>query len=323
MVCNRMTLSSALLLAGMLLLPRTVLAGRTTCLTGTDPTVAGDAEQLQALRDAARSACPCASYDGTGGKTRADYRNCTKAVIAATTTPPSGTLRPQCRGVAKKFFANATCGIDPSLHAHPCIEKNTMNGKVTCRVRSQTAKDGSTPTLACVTSDKATKDSCADHSSCIDSADVNDDLLIAAPGDDGHCRRMDCDAQFGHDWARCDAHTAPCAQECVDHNDLSSCHDGCRYGLQECRSIATQTRDACAADPAPGCDAVRTGTLNLCAATVVVNHGDESMTVSVFERPCHNTFFFDPYCAAASTTFFGSTCPAGAEQAWTECRGME
>lgn len=81
------SLSPSLLPATLFLslvgLASSALAGaEDKCLVGTAPGVAGDAAQIRAVRQQIDAACPCASFDGSLGKTRGSYGKCAKEVIA-------------------------------------------------------------------------------------------------------------------------------------------------------------------------------------------------------------------------------------------------
>lgn len=58
------------------LAPAAAQAGKTTCLTGTDPSVAADSGQIAAVRAVVEADCPCATYDGSSGKTHGKYTAC-------------------------------------------------------------------------------------------------------------------------------------------------------------------------------------------------------------------------------------------------------
>jgi hypothetical protein len=144
-----------------------------TCLTGTDP--AGDAAQISAVRAVIDAACACSGFDGSKGKTHVNYVKCAKDIITAQT--PTN-LRPQCTGTVKKFYSNSTCGVNPMLHVAPCVRKSQKSGAVTCSIKS---------TTACGNSPAFTQVACPAYTTCIDAADTNHDLVIAAPGDTGGC----------------------------------------------------------------------------------------------------------------------------------------
>lgn len=146
------------------------------CLVGSVPEVAGDAAQIAATRALIDAACPCGDFDGSPGKTRGNYGKCAATVIAS--QAGASMLRPQCEATVKKLTLLSTCGADPSKQAAPCIRTTTSSGKVKCTIK---------PASRCTGSGGSTSVACTEHTSCIDAADTNGDLLIAAPGDDGAC----------------------------------------------------------------------------------------------------------------------------------------
>ena len=160
-------------------------AGAKTCLTGTDPAVAADATQIVAVRSLIEPACPCTSFDGTKGKTHASYVACASRLIA--TEFDAGHLRRPCKGVVRAFYARSTCGFPVNPHHVVCIKRMLRSGHVSCAVKSTTKKDG-TPIAGCAgVIGKFNQIACPDFAKCIDAADTNADLIIAAPGDSGDC----------------------------------------------------------------------------------------------------------------------------------------
>jgi pimeloyl-ACP methyl ester carboxylesterase len=76
--------------------------------------VLSDRQDVAAVRAAVERACPCASFDGTLGKTHHAFVRCAKAVIrdASDGTPVLGafTLRPECGAEVRKIYRTAACG---------------------------------------------------------------------------------------------------------------------------------------------------------------------------------------------------------------------
>ncbi|HEY2775082.1 MAG TPA: lamin tail domain-containing protein [Candidatus Binatia bacterium] len=163
------------------LAPTAAVAGPTSCLIGSDPIVAGDAQALRDARTTIDAACPCATYDGSDGHARSDFAACIKTQMASLTS-----VRKPCLGTLKKFYKNSRCGRSAIVGARPCIYTSVADGSVNCKIRTKYKTDG---TLAdkCLSSAKATATECAGVDTCIDAADTNQDLLIAAPGDSGQC----------------------------------------------------------------------------------------------------------------------------------------
>ena len=156
-----------------------------TCLTGTAPDVTNDPSQIRAVRSMVDAGCVCSSFDGTTGKTHKDYVKCAAGIIAAQV--PAAPLRPQCKRTVKKYYANAICGRNPNQHTEPCITTALKTGKITCAIKPSTKKDGVTPTNACSSTTKATRVACPAYTQCLEAADTNNDLIIAAAGDTGMC----------------------------------------------------------------------------------------------------------------------------------------
>ena len=160
-------------------------ASSLTCLTGSDPATAGDATALAAVRALVDAACPCASFDGLSvGHTHGDYIRCARPVVAAEVA--GGHLRRQCMGNMKRMLAFSTCGFDPALGARPCITRSLVNGSVSCRIRARTTRNG-TPRDKCINTPAARAVQCPAFTHCMDAADTNADLRIAAPNDNGLC----------------------------------------------------------------------------------------------------------------------------------------
>jgi len=77
------------------------------CLTGDS---LADQRALAALRATTETACPCASFDGTPGARRGDYRRCAKDALDDALT--AGALRAECRRTAQLVLKGARCGSD-------------------------------------------------------------------------------------------------------------------------------------------------------------------------------------------------------------------
>jgi len=85
-------------------------AAKLTCLTGSDPAVVFDAGQIAYARDYIQYfACNCSSFDGSPGKTRADYLKCAKGQVDRVLVA-NGWLRKQCKGTVKAYYSKSTCG---------------------------------------------------------------------------------------------------------------------------------------------------------------------------------------------------------------------
>jgi len=161
----------------VVLVPGVSWAAAKTCLTGTAPEVAADPAQIAAVRTQIDSTCACASFDGSAGKTHGSYVSCVNATIKSQVQ--TGNLRTQCQATVKKYYSTSTCGVLPSLGAVPCIRTSSTSGKVTCAIA---------PAAKCVGQRGVTSyTACPSATTCVDAADTNHDLMIAAPGDSGSC----------------------------------------------------------------------------------------------------------------------------------------
>ena len=176
-----------LVLAGLLsFVASDARAAGKTCLTGTAPEVAGDPAQITALRQTIDATCDCASFDGSAGKKHGNYVRCANNAIL--TAVGANQLRPQCKSTVKQFYLDSTCGQNPKLHEVVCIKKTLANGKLGCSIKPTTRGDGVTPSDTCAPSPgKLDQVPCPGFVRCIDAADNNGDLRIAAPGDTGAC----------------------------------------------------------------------------------------------------------------------------------------
>lgn len=155
-----------------------------TCLTGTAPDVVNDLTQVKAVRALVDAACSCANFDGSRGKTHANYVACAMTVVSSQI--PTN-LRSRCKQTVRTYYARSTCGTNPNLHSQPCIQTSVRSGKVTCTIKGTTRANGVTTTNACTSTLSLTRVTCSAHTQCIEAADTNGDLVIAAPGDSGLC----------------------------------------------------------------------------------------------------------------------------------------
>jgi hypothetical protein len=170
----------AAILATLLMAPPPARAGKLTCLTGTDPLVADDARQLVLARFLLigfNFDCPCGSFDGSPGKTHADWLHCVKAKDDAGVVIRIGYLRPQCKATLLKQLKTAACGYAATLSAEPCVRRSLGSGKVTCAIK---------PSAQCVPKPgKFTQAPCA-QLDCVEAADTSNDGIISAK-DSGAC----------------------------------------------------------------------------------------------------------------------------------------
>ena len=152
-------------------------AASTSCL-GDAPVALGDAAAIRTVRTAIDAFCPCDSYDGSADLDRRAYKRCAKDVIA--TLVNAGAMRSECRTKAKRFSFKSTCGYAPSRNAAVCTHEALASGAVSCSIELPGSQCRDTAGV-----DDATR--CTAHTHCIDAADTNGDLRIAAPGDTGGC----------------------------------------------------------------------------------------------------------------------------------------
>lgn len=165
----------AMLLGVACLVPRSVAASATDCLTGTDPAVAVDSGQIDALEAEIDANCPCASFDGSEGKERRDYRRCVAPLIKAAVK--AGALRSKCKGRISKAHQLSTCGAAEPAAAVPCIE-TSARGRRRCQVKS---------VAECVDKPgRYTRVACPAYRNCVAAGDSNGDYLVNA-GDAGNC----------------------------------------------------------------------------------------------------------------------------------------
>lgn len=118
------TTAAALALAGA-----AVASAQDACRSGAS--TLADQRALAALRGAIDQACPCATFDGSAGRTRSAYRRCARAVVAPALA--AGELRAQCRSVAMRDYLDTTCG-DPGKVACGRVSARSTSRPVSCRI---------------------------------------------------------------------------------------------------------------------------------------------------------------------------------------------
>ena len=133
---------------------------------------ASDAAQIAAARDAIDAACPCFSYDQA-----APYQSCVRTALNAQVE--ASVLRRECRGTVKRIYGRSVCGRPVGRNGPfaPCVS-TTTSGRVGCAVK---------PTRLCDDTPSKSQERCPGSLTCMDAADANGDLAIAAPGDTGQC----------------------------------------------------------------------------------------------------------------------------------------
>jgi len=192
MLARRHALNLVTLVVSVPLYAVPCLGAAKTCLTGSDPSAAADAAQINAVRSLIDATCVCTNFDGSQGKAHSDYVKCAATIIKAQVAASPGKLRSQCTGTVTKFYAQSTCGMNPAVHAVPCIKTVTKSGRVSCAIKATTKKDGVTASGQCTNGRTFTQVACPVYTTCLGAADTNGNLIIGAPGDTGLCD--DCHA---------------------------------------------------------------------------------------------------------------------------------
>ena len=121
---------------------------RDACLQG--GSAASDRRDIDAVRAAMRSQCPCASFDGSPGRTHHAYQACVRPIIRAAID--GKTVRPRC----KRLLKQSTCGQPQKV---ACCQERLASGKRSCRV---------VRTKACVSTSRTTRSIEVGETSCAD-----------------------------------------------------------------------------------------------------------------------------------------------------------
>lgn len=162
---------------GIALLATPARAASTDCL-GDAPVALGDAQAIRDTRTWIEAACPCADYDGSADRDRRAYKRCAKSIVKSLVD--TGALRAACSGKVKRLTFKSVCGYASSRSAAVCTHETLATGAVTCSIALPGTSCRDTTGV-----DDATR--CTGYTHCIDAADTNGDLRIAAPGDTGGC----------------------------------------------------------------------------------------------------------------------------------------
>jgi hypothetical protein len=163
-------------LVALLSVASTGHASADSCLTGSTAAVAGDPAAIATARATIAASCPCASFDGSAGRTRAAYQKC--ATVVVDSLIGSGALRDACRSTVRRLSAVSVCGRKPEADPVACIRK-TARGAVSCSIKAPSLRCADRPGIYDETP-------CSGFTHCIDAADVNGDLLID-DADGGRC----------------------------------------------------------------------------------------------------------------------------------------
>jgi hypothetical protein len=116
---------------------------------------ASDQRDLAAVRATMEATCPCASFDGSPGRTRRDYRACVRPIVRAALAAHA--VRPGCR----PLLAQTTCGSPGRV---VCCAERVATGTRSChavRTKACTSSRGTTRTPDAVAS-------CADSACTLD-----------------------------------------------------------------------------------------------------------------------------------------------------------
>ena len=136
-----------------------------------------DAAEIRATLEAFDATCPCGSY---GPGQRGAYRSCVKTVVDERVRTLA--LRTGCAGTARRAGRVAVCGSS-AVEPVPCVKRR--GNRVSCKI---TARSRCAPPYGV----NLTRVTCPTFTRCLDAADVNGDLLLAYPGDDGFCAGPRC-----------------------------------------------------------------------------------------------------------------------------------
>ena len=148
------------------------------CLKGTALEVAADEIAIRTTRTAIEAFCPCAAYDGSADLGTRAYKRCAKTIIDSLID--AGGLRQACRKKLIRLTTKSTCGLPSSPAAVVCVLKSLPTGDVGCAIRAPASACSNVPQVE-------TAKRCTSFTHCMDAADTDGNLLIAAPGDTGAC----------------------------------------------------------------------------------------------------------------------------------------
>jgi len=166
------TLESTFLAACFVLIATTAALGAPDrCLSGASATL--DRAQIQSVREAVESACPCATASSRGAYTRC-ARTAVKAAI------DGNALRAQCRATVNGIDNKATCGLPAAPARVPCLKQGSgVEPKLSCAIKQESA---------CVDSPSGSvlRVGCGGYAHCIDAGDGNGDGAIGL-GDELRC----------------------------------------------------------------------------------------------------------------------------------------
>jgi hypothetical protein len=118
------------------------------CLQG--GSAGSDRRDLDALHTTMEAQCPCASFDGSPGHGKRDYKNCVRGTIRAALA--GNTLRQKC----KRLVGQSTCGRPGTV---VCCTERVSDGERSCHV----AKAG-----ACASRRRTTKTVETGETNCAD-----------------------------------------------------------------------------------------------------------------------------------------------------------
>ncbi len=135
-----------------------------------------DTAQVAIARSTVDAMCPCATFDGSAGRTRGAYQKFARDVVG--TLVATGLLRSECRSTLRRDAAASVGGRDPDAGAVPCVRLSVRTGGVSCTVKTA-GRCADRPGVYAETA-------CATATHCLGAADTSRDLLID-DDDDGRC----------------------------------------------------------------------------------------------------------------------------------------
>lgn len=179
----------------------------------------GDAAQVAAARAAIDSACDC-----FGAGSHGQYVSCASGIV--NDRADMAMLRTECKGRVKEMHAHSVCGKDSAGIGKrgpvaPCVAESMTTGRIRCGIK---------PVFACSWSGRTLRVGCLAATSCIEAADTNGDLRIAAPGDTGDCTTFEGTLSDNGDGTIADSRTGLMWEKLSDDGSIHDWDDVYTYG---------------------------------------------------------------------------------------------